>query len=90
MLCPAARTGSRTRWIQVGFFLWIIAAGLGEAVLWPAERRVQTHLAKAGDDSGGAEPVSVEVREGCRAVLYSAIGIFALMIVATVVMVAQP
>lgn len=72
-------------WVVWGIGLWAAAAVLAEAVMWPAERKVQRGLAA----SAGAAPPG-EVRAACRAVLLGAAGVVVLVVAAMVVMVAKP
>ena len=73
-------------WISSGLAAWAVAAGLAEAVLWPAERRIQVAVAGVGD---GAEP-SDELRSLCSRVVSIAGMIVVVLVAATVVMVAKP
>ena len=47
-LIGLSRGGDRLSdpWVLTGLSLWVLAAGLAEGVLWPAERRVQFLLAE--------------------------------------------
>ncbi len=68
--------------VQVGLVLWIVCAGLGELVVWPAERRLQRIV------SGGWErQESLEL--GAR-VAVSAWVTCALVVAASVLMVQKP
>lgn len=71
-------------WIQWGIGLWLLAAAGAEAVLWPAERRIQ-----AGLGTGG-EPASPVLRRSCRTACSASAVLVALLVAAIVVMVAQP
>lgn len=81
-------------WIQWGIGLWVVAAAGAEAVLWPAERRVQAGLAASAPGPGGGQgPVTgvrSSLRRSCwRAALASG-ALTAVLVAAIVVMVAQP
>ena len=67
-------------WVQWGLGLWVLAAVGAEAVLWPAERRVQAVLA-------GGEPVA---RGACRTAVLAAGAVAGVLLAASAVMVAQP
>lgn len=92
-------------WVVCGFALWVAAIALGEAVLWPAERRVQRSLlstggvAAGGGVPGGASGVAVpaapaapaaEALAACRAIGWASAGILSLVIGAMAVMFAKP
>jgi hypothetical protein len=70
-------------WVDWGIGLWVAAAAAGEALLWPAERRVREGLAGGG-------PGSDRTRRDCRAICASAGLVAAVLVAAVVVMVAQP
>ena len=69
-------------WISIGLLLWAVAAVSGELVLWPAERRLQV----AVGDPGSAP----DLRNECLRVMATSVLLFAVLITATVVMVAKP
>lgn len=71
-------------WIQWGIGLWVLAAVGAEAVLWPAERRVQAGLGP------GEGPSSPGLRRSCRTACSASAVLVALLVAAIVVMVAQP
>ncbi len=82
-------------WILAGIALWLVAAMVAEGLLWPNERRLQSLVhpgavpeARAGGGAGG--PTTVTLAAACRTVWLSAAGLVALLILATVLMVAQP
>ncbi len=84
-------------WVLTGLVLWAAATALAEGVLWPAERRIQAHLAAppvgavpegpGAPPPGGAGPGAVRA---ARTVCASAVAVAAVVRVAMVVMVAQP
>lgn len=69
-------------WVQAGLVLWLAAAVLAEWQLWPAERRIQSGLADGGD--------AAAVRRACRTACWAATGLVVVLVVAIVLMVAQP
>jgi len=85
----AGRWSVGERWIVIGLVLWSLAAVLSEAVLWPAERRIQSALAVLSDGATGAAPPG-DVRRDCLVVAGFAAALTALFVAATVIMVAQP
>ena len=76
-------------WVVSGLVLFVAAAVVCEAVLWPAERRVQAAVAEAGGDSGSASP-SPAAGGDATAMTRSALVALVLLLAGTVVMVAQP
>jgi len=81
-------------WIEWGLGLWVVAAVGAEAVLWPAERRVQAGLAASahGPRSGQVPAAGVrsETVRSCRTAAAAAGVLTAVLVAAIVVMVAQP
>jgi uncharacterized membrane protein len=76
-------------WVLAGLVLFVAAAALCEAVLWPAERRVQSAVSEAGADAGcpGVPgPTAGDVALMARAALVALV----LLVAGSVVMVAQP
>jgi uncharacterized membrane protein len=69
-------------WVTIGLMLWVVAATIGELVLWPAERRLQVAVV----DSTAA----VDLRRACLQVMTMAAVVLVVLVVATVVMVAKP
>jgi len=69
------------RFVEVGLGLWAVAAVIAEAVLWPAERRVQRSLRAGWPQQPGAE-----LRRDCRTLSWSAGALAAVFLVAVVVM----
>ena len=78
--------GLRDGWVLEGLVLWVVGILAAEGLLWPAERRIQGVLAAAGD----GPPSSSALRGDCRTALWAAAGIFVMLVLATVLMVAQP
>jgi predicted integral membrane protein DUF2269 len=72
------------RWVQWGLGLWVAAGAACEGVLWPAERRVQSGLSDAAEKESGRLPGN------CSAVWWTAIAVAAVLVAASVVMVAKP
>ena len=84
-------------WVLGGLFLFLVVALLAEGMLWPAERRLQQALAAAGPPSAGpdtgtgtATAVPEAVADDAARMERAAIGALVLLIVATVLMIAQP
>jgi len=90
-------------WILAGLALWLVAAVVGESVLWPAERRIQRVLAGSVERVPGAGPSVTRVadtgaladavsvaRPACSAVLAGGAVMVACFAAATVLMVVQP
>ncbi|MGH8979471.1 MAG: hypothetical protein ACRDWE_00415 [Acidimicrobiales bacterium] len=72
-------------WVLAGIGLWVAATAVAEAVLWPAERRVQRALSVPD-----ASAVAPDARRACLAVCLAAATVVALVVAAMVVMVAKP
>jgi uncharacterized membrane protein len=71
-------------WVLAGLVAWLAVAFAAEGVVWPAERRIQGHLAASPPGPGPAlrrDAVSLAVAAGACVVV---------LIAATVVMVAKP
>jgi len=78
-------------WVVGGLVLWGMAAVVAEAVLWPAERRIQVALAGASDGAQAeASGAGDAVRRDCRVVSALGVVLAIVFVAATVVMVAQP
>ena len=76
-------------WVLAGLVLFLAAAALCEAVLWPAERRVQTAVSETGAGARSPEvpdPTAHDVTLMARAALVALV----LLLAGTIVMVAQP
>jgi hypothetical protein len=69
-------------WIIIGLLLWAVSAAVAEMGLWPTERRLQAALA------AGVQPD--DLRGLCLRTAAMAGGLFVVLVVATVVMVAKP
>jgi hypothetical protein len=76
------------RFVVAGLVLWTAAAVVAEAALWPAERRIQQVVSgqweRALADAPGA------LARDCRVVAWCAVGLLAVFVVATVLMVGKP
>ena len=82
-------------WVVAGLALFAGVAVLAESVLWPAERRLQQAVAApapaAGPETGSSSPESTEVVTADSARMErAASGALVLLVVATVLMIAQP
>jgi uncharacterized membrane protein len=78
------RYALRDGWVLAGLVLFVAAALVCEAMLWPAERRVQRAMAEPGGGATGSGLADTAVMT--RAALVA----LALLLAGTVVMVAQP
>jgi hypothetical protein len=76
-------------WILYGFVLWILAIAVAEGVLWPTERRIRTAVAAARPD-GPDDELASAVGDECRQVVWLSAGLVVVLVLATVLMVAQP
>jgi len=76
-------------WVLAGLVLFLAAAALCEAALWPAERRVQTAVSETG---AGARSPEVPDRTADDVTLMARAALVALVLLlaGTIVMVAQP
>jgi hypothetical protein len=85
-------------WIEWGLGLWFLAAAGAEAVLWPAERRIQAALVVGVAAVGAPDPTAPDpvpagrasVGRDCRTAVLAAGAVAAVLVAATVVMVVQP
>jgi hypothetical protein len=84
-------------WVLAGLALWLVAAGVTESYLWPAERRIAEDLAgwvTPADNGPGAaalDPAAgVAWRDRCRPVFWAALGVIAALVVASALMVVRP
>ncbi len=69
-------------WVTVGFALWFVAAGVAEAVIWPAERLLQASVA-------GTDP-DVDRVARARTVVRWSVAVEVLLVVTSVLMVVKP
>jgi hypothetical protein len=68
-------------WVSTGLVTWAFVAVVAEMALWPAERRLQVAV---------GDPSSAEVlRSQCLGVVVTAAVLFAMLVVAVVVMVSK-
>lgn len=73
-------------WVIAGLVVWVVAAALAEAVLWPGERRIQLLVTERWDD-----PVAGPTLERqCRRVSATSVVLAGLFVAGVVVMVAKP
>jgi uncharacterized membrane protein len=73
-------------WVLIGLVLFVVLAVLAECVLWPAERRLQQAVAAVGTPAAEPGTVTADAARMERA----ASGALVLLVVATVLMIAQP
>ena len=76
-------------WVLAGLVLFLAAAALCEAVLWPAERRVQTAVSETGAGARSPE-VPHQTADDVTLMARAALVALALLLAGTIVMVAQP
>ena len=69
-------------WVLGGILLWAVAAVVAELVLWPGERALQ--------DVAGQSITPADLGRRCRSVAAAAGLIAAVLVAATVIMVAKP
>jgi uncharacterized membrane protein len=69
-----------------GLLLWLVAAALAEAMVWPAERRIQVVVTERWDDPA-ARPL---LERDCRLASLAAGVVAAIFVAAVVVMVVKP
>jgi hypothetical protein len=84
-------------WVLGGLALWLVAAGVAESYLWPAERRIAQDLAgwaapvDAGPGAAALDPAAGPLwRDRCRPMVWAALGVIASLLVATGLMVVRP
>ena len=92
-------------WVASGLAVFVVVVVLAEGVLWPAERRIQASVSSgsamppptsesAPGEGSAAEPdargVSTPVLRDAQLVVWSAAVALVLLLVGTVLMVAQP
>lgn len=73
-------------WVVAGLLLWLVAAAVAEAVVWPGERRIQSLVSERWDDPA-ARPA---LDRHCRRVSVASALLAAVFVAAVVVMVAKP
>ncbi|HEX4162942.1 MAG TPA: hypothetical protein VHZ05_10610 [Acidimicrobiales bacterium] len=82
-------------WVLSGLVLFVAIAFLAEGVLWPAERRLQQAVSAAGTPPAGPDDVTAAALSGtvtadAARMERAASGALVLLVVATVLMIAQP
>jgi hypothetical protein len=77
----------RDGWVSSGLFIFVVMVLLAEGVLWPAERRLQVSLVPLRQ---GGTPAGEEVHRSARAMVLSATVALVLLVLGSVLMVAQP
>jgi uncharacterized membrane protein len=80
-------------WVLAGLFLFVALAVVAEVVLWPAERRLQQAVEAAGTPAAGPGPLGLPsgpVTADAARMERAAVGALILLVVATVLMIAQP
>jgi uncharacterized membrane protein len=76
-------------WVLAGLALFVAVAILAEGVMWPAERRLQSAVTAAGL-AVGSPPDTGSMERDAATMVRAAAAVLALLVVGTVVMVAQP
>jgi hypothetical protein len=79
--------GLQYGWVMAGLAIFVVVAAGAEAVLWPAERRLQVLLAPVG---AGAVAPGEPVQREARVMALSSAVILVLLVAGSVLMVAQP
>jgi Predicted integral membrane protein (DUF2269) len=77
-------------WVLGGLAIFAALAFLGEAVLWPAEQRMQIGLSHADDDRGGGADAAQTLEREAAVVSRAAVAALVLLVAGTVLMIAQP
>jgi uncharacterized membrane protein len=75
-------------WVWVSLLLWVLAAALAQAVVWPGEARVQQLVAESSPPGSRARPV--ELDRACRRVERAALAIDLAFVATLVLMVTKP
>jgi hypothetical protein len=78
--------GAGDGWVVAGLALWLAATVLAEAVLWPAERRIQQAVTDHWDDPGGCEGLA----GACRRAAATSGVLVGVFLAAVVVMTVKP
>jgi uncharacterized membrane protein len=73
-------------WVVAGLVLWLAAASVAEAVVWPGERRIQLVVSSRWDDPAAAGALARE----CRRVAAASAVLVAVFVAAVVIMVGKP
>jgi hypothetical protein len=76
-------------WVLAGLAIFVAVAIVAEGVMWPAERRLQSAVTAAGLADGSPHDATSMGRDAATMVRAAGV-VLALLIVGTVVMVAQP
>jgi uncharacterized membrane protein len=76
-------------WVLAGLALFVALGALAEGVMWPAERRLQSAVTAAGLAEGSLADATSMGRDAATMVRAGG-AVLALLVVGTVVMVAQP
>ena len=75
-------------WVMGGLFIFVGMVLVAEGALWPAERRLQTALFPSHE--GGGDVISREVLSDAWTMVLAAIVAVVLLVLGSVLMVAQP
>ena len=78
--------GSGDAFVTGGLGLWLVAAAVAEAVVWPAERRVQEMVSGRWEEAAA----NGDLARDCRALTFGSGALAAVFVAATVLMVGKP
>ena len=73
-------------WVVAGLLLWLAAAAVAEAVVWPGERRMQAIVSERWDDPA----LGAELQRTCLQVSAGSAALVGVFSAAVVIMVAKP
>ncbi|HMK63464.1 MAG TPA: DUF2269 family protein [Acidimicrobiales bacterium] len=73
-------------WVVAGLLLWLAAAVVAEAVVWPGERRIQLLVSEQWDDPSSVGTLRLE----CRRVAAASAALAGVFVAAVVIMVGKP
>ena len=77
-------------WVLSGLAIFAALALVGEGALWPAEQRLQVALSEPDNDGGGGDVTEQGLERDAAVLARAAAAALALLVVGTVLMVAQP
>ena len=90
LLWGGDRSAVSQPWPWIGLGCWVLAAAVASGLCWPAERSIQTWLAKDAARDREAAPELEQFRRSCRSLQWGASAVSVLFLAAVVVMIAQP
>jgi hypothetical protein len=77
-------------WVFGGLAIFAALALVGEGTLWPTEQRLQVALSQPENDGGGGESIAQTLQRDATVLSRAAVAALGLLVVGTVLMVAQP